>query len=267
MKRLALKRDRCEQNTNLSPIEISDDDSYDELSSLRRKIVHNDCKSKTSLNTVNVSSILKDTSNRQPVISAHSSQFVDNIPNDISDDDVIITKTPSTSNGRQSMFNWNKNLTSMPQHISEDNTLLDSECTKETPVEARNENNLAKPDLINIDDNYDDDNLNNLKREASPPKVTIHHDIMIAGTKVKFPVKPYSSQVAVMNNVSIIKLIYIVNVCLFFCHKFLIILEIVCAAYHRVQKGGELSYRKSNWQWQNPGTSLRSLSMANTVLW
>lgn len=55
----------------------------------------------------------------------------------------------------------------------------------------------------NSDSSYSEDELINFdfpKKDASSPQVGLQHDIMIAGTRVKLPVKPYPCQIAVMNS-------------------------------------------------------------------
>ncbi|XP_011143654.1 Fanconi anemia group J protein homolog [Harpegnathos saltator] len=212
MKRLSLKRSRYEYETS-QEIEISDDDSFD-ASSLRKNTEYNACTSKLDYNTINVPNSLTDISNYEPNIHISGSNFVHDVSNNSSiDDDVhVIEEIPTTSDGKSSMFNWNKNMRGMPQYenASKSNTLFDSRFIKKMPMESCNKKqhltscnkscNKKQQVTSNLTDSNDEYDWNNTKREDSPPKVTIHYDEMIAGVKVKFPIKPYLCQKAVMNN-------------------------------------------------------------------
>ncbi|XP_032691558.1 Fanconi anemia group J protein homolog [Odontomachus brunneus] len=177
MKRLSLKRNR--KNDTSEVVEISDDDeSFDALSSAKTFTENNKCTAETS----NVSNNL---------IYPCSSNFV----HDSSSDDDIIEETPDTSKGNHAMFYWNKNLikpryqSHMPQYqnISKSDNSLDSGLTASHMESDNNDhNNLAT--------------LGDTEKEAPPPQVTANDDeIMIAGVKVKFPIKPYPCQKAVMS--------------------------------------------------------------------
>lgn len=176
MKRLSLKRDRSKHDTSEIAEISEDDESFDALPSANAYTGNNECTAETS----NVPNSLIYACSSNPV---HDSR---------SDDDVIIEEMPSTSKGNYRMFHWNKNLTSqMPQYqnISKGDNSLESEA-----IDMKSGNDDPN-NLITLDDT---------EEEASPPQVTVHHIEMIAGVKVKFPLKPYPCQKAVMHKVSII---------------------------------------------------------------
>jgi len=198
--RLSLtKRSHCSetQGTSNDLIEISDDESFD-LSQNRQKNIR-EYVNVTRHGTTNVLNSMTDASK-------------DNLNHDISDDlssdeDVIMVDVPNTSNKSQSMFNWNKTFfpTNPPyqnifpessgSHGSRKVISIETPNKRQKLMEAQTSSNLSSSDDESID-------FDIFKKNDSPPKVEIQHDIMIAGTRVKFPAKPYSCQIAVMNSVS-----------------------------------------------------------------
>jgi len=197
--RLSLKRSHCResQGTNNELVEISDDESFDLSQNIQKST--REYTNVTSHRTINVSNSMTD---------ASKSNSNHDISDDLSsDEDVIMVDDVSdnTSNKSQSMFNWNKTFfaTNPPyQNIfPESSVSYGSRKVIKTPnkrklIEAQTSSNLSSSDDESID-------LDIFKKNDSPPKgVEIQHDIMIAGTRVKFPAKPYSCQIAVMNSVS-----------------------------------------------------------------
>lgn len=181
MKRLSLKRDR--KHDIDQTIEISDDDGSFSASPSAR----NDTRQNKYFRTNDDSSS----------INVYNSNPVHDTSNN--DDIEVIEEIPSTSKGNISMFHWNKNLTSQVsqyQDTSESDDSLDSGLAPmHVDVCNSDHNNLAT--------------LNDIKEETSPPQVIIQYTEEIAGTKVKFPVKPYPSQKSVMNQVSIFIIVVI----------------------------------------------------------
>lgn len=212
-RRLSLNRHRDTEVRILNdvPMEISDDESFD-------------------------SNIPKDTEKGSDANVSHTADILNNMPEslgtesslrlthdlvDVSSDDEdsnnkdAINKA-STSNIyskklSQSLFNWDKtNLSNMPWYqnsiLPETNTSHSSRRDVEDlsgETSNKRQKVIDETELSNDDDLTDLDDPNDFEKEVSPPKVIVHQEIMIAGTKVKFPVKPYPSQIAVMHKVNI----------------------------------------------------------------
>lgn len=203
--KLSLKRNRHEPlyviNKVSQPVEISDDESSDSLTNLQSSIEQVNC-TKTTSGMAYISNDATDSSNPTCNLT-----HVHDLSDDISSDEDIIDVT-NTSKNNQSMFNWKK--TSFASMLKGQNSMSSVNILHDSRIEKEKEVSNKKQKLMfDLTSSYDADDvvgLNNFKEKemASPPKVTIQHDIMIAGTKVTLPVKPYSCQKAVMNSVSII---------------------------------------------------------------
>lgn len=199
--KLSLKRNRYHQAhvINNVPVEISDDESSDSLSNPQSNI--------EQVNFTNTSHGMACISNNATdnLNSACSSKHIHDISDDLSSDEDIVIDIPKTSKNIQSMFNWKKtSFANAPRCLngnSSVNILHDSRLEKEMPREVSSKRQKLRSDLTSLND---DDLMSLNKEESSPPKVTIQHNIMIAGTKVTLPVEPYPCQKAVMNSVSII---------------------------------------------------------------
>ncbi|XP_072750132.1 Fanconi anemia group J protein homolog isoform X2 [Anoplolepis gracilipes] len=197
--KLSLKRNRYHQAyvINDDPVEISDDESVDSLPMVESTLKQINCTN-TSHDTAYVLNDTTDSLN-QPACSL---KYTYNLSDDLSssDEDVPID-VPNTSKRTQSMFNWKKTsfayMSKSEDCTSSVNKLHGSKFEKEMPKKVN-----KRQKLIDLTNSSDDDlmSLNSFKKEASPPKVTIQHDIMIAGIKVTLPVVPYPCQKAVMNS-------------------------------------------------------------------
>ncbi|XP_029158437.1 Fanconi anemia group J protein homolog [Nylanderia fulva] len=200
--RLSLKRNRYQENvTNKVSelVEISDDESSDSLTNLQSNIEEVNCESTTS-GMAYISNAAKDSLN--PVCSlTHTHDLSDDLSS--SNDDVVVIDVPNTPKNNGSMFNWKDSFASMSKSQS---SMSSVQILHDSRLEKEREMSTKKQKLFDLTSSYDDDDdldvmgLNNIKEKASPPKVTIQHDIMIAGTKVTLPVKPYPCQKAVMNS-------------------------------------------------------------------
>lgn len=200
--KLSLKRNRYHQAhvTNDVPVEISDDESSDSSSNPQSNI--------EQVNFTNTSHGVADISNdaTNSLNPACSLKHIHDISDDLSsDEDIVVIDMPNTSKNTQSMFNWKKTSFAYAPSCQNDNSsvniLHDSRLEKEMPGEASSKRQKLRSDLTSLSD---DDLASLNKEESSPSKVTIQHNIMIAGTKVTLPVEPYPCQKAVMNSVSII---------------------------------------------------------------
>ncbi|KAL6267626.1 hypothetical protein P5V15_000701, partial [Pogonomyrmex californicus] len=203
MKKLSLKRDHNKIKDTFDLIEVSDDD--DSLSQDIQKCNNNSSNTRqhmdiSSHKTLNISNSMTDAS-RAKYNSKH------NISDDISSDEdvIVVDDIPDTSRRSQSMFNWDKPIFASASYSNiffENNISSDSKFNKELSLESPNKRQKIIEDSISSDSdcNFDDKliSLNTFNKE--PPLVEIQHSITIAGTNVKFPVKPYSCQIAVMNS-------------------------------------------------------------------
>lgn len=193
------------------PMEISDDESFDSNISKGMKNESDVNVSRTAnvLNNAPKSSCVESSS----ILSYDISDDSSNDERSNNKDDIINKVSFSNSyNKSPSLFNWNK--TSMPgtssqyqnSTLAEANTSHNSRHVKKIFEEAPNKRQKLIIDLTKSSDDDNDDlaSLNTFEKEASPPEVTIMHEEMISGIKVKFPVKPYSSQRAVMSRVNMI---------------------------------------------------------------
>lgn len=198
--RLSLKRNRCQTHvTNNIPVEISDDESSDSMSNPQSNIEQENCTN-ANHGMAYIPNNATDSSN--PV---HSLTNIHDLSDDLSSDEDVVIDIPETSKNTKSMFNWkNTNFPYAPRYqnsTSSINILHDSRFGKEMPKEVSNK----KQKLMFDSTSSNNDDLASLnKEEALPSEVMIQHSLMIAGTKVTLPVKPYSCQIAVMNSVSTI---------------------------------------------------------------
>lgn len=198
---MSLKRNRQQgneaQDIHHDLVEISDDESFDSSLNTLRSIKQN----VTSYEAVNVP-------NSVAGASACNSKDVRNISDDSSSDEdvTIINDVPdNTFNKSQSLFNWDKPFGVNPLHqnifpeCSESRKLVSTE----TPYKRQK---LMSEPTSSVDLNSSDDEsiyFHTSEKDDSLPLVGIQHERMIAGIKVKFPLKPYPCQIAVMNSVSI----------------------------------------------------------------
>ncbi|XP_011637697.1 Fanconi anemia group J protein-like isoform X2 [Pogonomyrmex barbatus] len=203
MKKLSLKRDHNKIKDTFDLIEVSDDD--DSLSQDIQKCNNNSSNTRqhmdiSSHKTLKISNSMTDASSPK-----YNSKH--NISDDISSDEdvIVVDDVPDTSRRSQSMFNWDKPIFASASYSNiffENNISSDSKFNKELSLESPNKRQKIIEDSISSDSdcNFDDKliSLNTFNKE--PPLVEIQHSIMIAGTNVKFPVKPYSCQIAVMNS-------------------------------------------------------------------
>lgn len=200
--RLSLKRNRCQTHViNSIPVEISDDESFDSVSSPQSNIGQVNCTN-ADHGTACTSNNAMDSSN--PTCSLTN---MHDLSEDLSSDEDVVIDMPKTSKNTKSLFNWkNTNFLSAPRYqnnTSSSNILHDSRFGKEMPKEVSNKRQRVMFDSTSSN-NDDSTSLNNFQEEALPSEVTIQHRLMIAGTKVTFPVEPYPCQKAVMNSVSTI---------------------------------------------------------------
>ncbi|XP_012219996.1 Fanconi anemia group J protein homolog [Linepithema humile] len=202
--KLSLNRNRYNDTKvhviNEDPVEISDDESFDDLNIPKE----NENNPTNSLNNV-----------PESLCTESSLKFTHDISDDSSDDkdsnnkDGTVNKVslPNTYSKSPSLFNWNK--TSMPgMSWYQNSTLAETEATtshNSRHVEEIFEetSNKRQKLMIDVTESSSDDDLavlDTFKKEALP-QVVKHYEIMIAATKVKFPVEPYKPQKAVMDKV------------------------------------------------------------------
>lgn len=121
-----------------------------------------------------------------------------------SDEDIKEPTYNTSSKSETSMFNWNQQGPSLEKrnmHDHSDSNSSDDSNSKPTWFKKKQEKKKhkgshVKQTKIKIESN-------NKEKEETVAQVSIQHEIMISGIKVKLPVKPYSCQVAVMNQVRI----------------------------------------------------------------
>ncbi|EGI66019.1 Fanconi anemia group J protein-like protein [Acromyrmex echinatior] len=201
--RLSLKRNNSSipQNKHSDPrhsdlIEISDDDS-DDLSS---NIWKNTEEKYT--NVSGTTSILNNVIDASKYYSKHDISDDFNNDEDIIIDDVPGNDTPGNDTSKsQSLFNWNKPIFDPLSIFPECSTSYECRTSRRKMIETPNKKQKLMRN--NSDSSYSEDELINFdfpKKDASSPQVGLQHDIMIAGTRVKLPVKPYPCQIAVMNS-------------------------------------------------------------------
>ncbi|KAG5319462.1 FANCJ protein, partial [Pseudoatta argentina] len=191
--RLSLKRNNSSvpQNKHSDLIEISDDDSDDLSSNIWKN---------TEDKYENVSGTTSIPNN---VIDASKYYSKHDISDDFNnDEDIIIDDVPGNDTSKsQSLFNWNKPIFDSLSIFPECSTSYECSTSRRKMIEAPNKRQKLMRN--NSDSNYSEDesiNFDFSKKDASPPQVGLQRDIMIAGTRVKLPVKPYPCQIAVMNS-------------------------------------------------------------------
>lgn len=196
--RLSLKRIHCETYSTSGKYnvpDVSDDESFD-------------LKREHSANVANKETVNR-LSNIDPLNVACNLECAHDISDDLSTSEDVITieESPEKKKGQTSMFNWYyepKHLSTKPstsRYWKEDASHKFG-FNKKVPEETSYKKQKFRSEVINLDD--DDDATSTSSKEEALPQVTIQHDIMIAGTNVKFPAKPYPCQIAVINSVTII---------------------------------------------------------------
>lgn len=207
-RRLSLGRKPCNkaQGTRDAPVDISDDDSFDLSPNIQKNT--RECTNVTSHGAASVPSM----------IDASKSNSKHDMSDDLSSDEdvVILDKMSNTFNKSPSMFNWNKNDKSwngIRMNFATDTPCQDNFPESSVPHSSKKVVSIQTPNkkqkLMNDQTSFnpshsDDESISNLdiQKDDSLPQVGIQHEIMIAGIKVKLPVKPYPCQIAVMNSVS-----------------------------------------------------------------
>ncbi|XP_018396532.1 PREDICTED: Fanconi anemia group J protein homolog [Cyphomyrmex costatus] len=192
--KLSLRRNCTNESSNPGNlIELSsDDDSIDLPLNLQKNT--KEYKNVTSHGTT---SILNSVTDASKCNSEH------NTSDNLSDDDIIVVDHVSnndTSYKSQSMFNWNKPISDPLSR----NIFPECSSSRKNVIETPNKRRkLMINNSKSSDSSYGEDDFIDFdfpKKDDSPPQVGIHHEIMIAGTRVKLPVKPYPCQLAVMNS-------------------------------------------------------------------
>lgn len=206
--RLSLKRIHCETysaSEKYNMPDVSNDESFD-------------LKKENSANVANTDMINKSNNIADPLNVACNLECVHDISDDLStsEDGIASEDSPEKKTLQTTMFNWHhkpKHLGTKPstsRYWTEEGASHGLGFNKKVPKEASNKKQKFTSEVINLDD--DDDVTSISSKEADlPPQVAIQHDIMIAGTKVKFPAKPYPCQIAVINSVTISYHLYVVN--------------------------------------------------------
>ncbi|XP_011863611.1 PREDICTED: Fanconi anemia group J protein homolog isoform X2 [Vollenhovia emeryi] len=190
--RLSLRRgSQCEARGSVNdPVEISDDESLDlppNIQSSKNVIGHG---------AADVSSSVVDA-------AGCNSKHVHDISDDLSsDDDVIVEDAPdNASNKSLTMFNWNKSV--FATDVLYQDIFPKSSGSRYTDSPSKRQRLMNNPPRSVRSSSSDDDESTSLyisKKDDSPPKVGIQHEMLIAGIRVKLPVKPYPCQIAVMNS-------------------------------------------------------------------
>lgn len=121
-----------------------------------------------------------------------------------SDEDIKEVTYNTSLKSKTSMFNWNQQGPSPKKrnkHDHSDSNSSDDFNSKPTWFKKKQEKKKHKGS--HIKQTKIKDEPNNKQKEETVAQVSIQHEQMISGIKVKLPVKPYSCQVAVMNQVRI----------------------------------------------------------------
>nr|XP_033199258.1 Fanconi anemia group J protein homolog [Bombus vancouverensis nearcticus] len=117
-----------------------------------------------------------------------------------SDEDIKEVTYNTSLKSKTSMFNWNQQGPSPKKrnmHDHSDSNSSDDFNSKPTWFKKKQEKKKHKGN--HIKQTKIKDEPNNKQKEETVAQVSIQHEQMISGIKVKLPVKPYSCQVAVMN--------------------------------------------------------------------
>ncbi|XP_012524836.1 Fanconi anemia group J protein isoform X2 [Monomorium pharaonis] len=122
-----------------------------------------------------------------------------------SDEDVTVDDVPSTFNKSPSLFNWNKTNDMFWNGIKMNFAADTLPCQSNFPESSDSHSSRQvmptetpnKKQKVMNDWTDDDDEISILdirEKDNLPSQVGIQYELLIAGTKVKFPVKPYSCQ-------------------------------------------------------------------------
>lgn len=196
-----MKRMNCETHSTSGKLkcstpDVSDDESFD-------------TEKKNSTNVVNKKTVDSLNNMADPLNVACNLEHIHDISDDLStSEDAITIEDSPKKKLPASMFQWNE-----PNHFSKPGTssrYWAGESTsrgsrfryEEVPEESSYKRQKFTSDVVNLDDDDDDATSTSFKEEA--PQVIVQHDIMIAGTNIKFPAKPYPCQIAVINTVIIV---------------------------------------------------------------
>ncbi|XP_060828487.1 Fanconi anemia group J protein homolog isoform X2 [Bombus pascuorum] len=117
-----------------------------------------------------------------------------------SDEDIKELTYNTSSKSKTSMFNWGQEGPSPKRRNIYDNS--DSNSSDEfnsKPIWFQKKQEKEKNKSSHIKQTKIKNEPNNKQKEETVTQVSIQHEQMISGIKVKLPVKPYSCQVAVMN--------------------------------------------------------------------
>lgn len=207
MKRLSLKRNRPSNLSNNAP--DWSDDSFDPLPDVQENTEHQKYTNQVNHETSDISHNLTDATTSRYTSNAAGSKTLE-LTHDISDDSsndddiIIIEEKPSTSGGKQSMFNWGKTYSARKPTYrgnvsSKKCNMFDSRPGRKTFTQL-----YKRKKTMNETTNWDDEELASLNdsEDILSPEVIVQRETMIAGIKVKFPAEPYPCQMAVMNRVS-----------------------------------------------------------------
>lgn len=187
--RLSLRRNQCNsQGTWNDPIEISDDESFGSSSNIQKSTTGN--ANVASCGTANVLGSVTDASKCN---SKHD--ISDDLSND--EDVVVIGDGPKSP----SLFDWNKPFLAnlLHQNIFPGSSALSGHTSIESP--NKRQKLMNEPTRWNFSSSNSSDEWMHAspKKDDPPPQVEIQHDYFIVKTRVKFPLKAYPCQVAVMS--------------------------------------------------------------------
>ncbi|XP_076681312.1 Fanconi anemia group J protein homolog isoform X1 [Andrena cerasifolii] len=192
MSRLSLRKHKnpneqppCENVPQMNPndtIEISDDETD---TSQAHELISSDAESTVSLASLNVSQ------------EGFMHQFQKSTDSLESDEDMGDPASPLASSAKPnpSLFTWHSPNINDKKHVAEvsDDSDSSNDSHWESGLFHREQKKKAKisPEAC-IPSEYE-------STEDALPEVGIQHEQLISGIRVKFPIKPYSCQVAVMN--------------------------------------------------------------------
>lgn len=259
--RLSLNRSRCNAECVTDEVVvISDDESFDSSSSSRRDVQQVEYSSLRNVGVTGTSSNVARAAGLEACTSSSSQQQQQDILTDDESDDedvVVANNVPKgVSNRSQSMFNWNKKSFANKWSPFFDNAPCGSRCNEQSS-EARGKRQKLMSETTRPND--ESMGLEDLRRGVSPPEVTIQHERMITGVKVKFPVNPYACQMSIVSLVSITFLqlrLSIVSP----LRSLLITVKIMCTQIIRGCKNGE------NCLLESPTGSGKTLALLCGVL-
>ncbi|XP_050595699.1 Fanconi anemia group J protein homolog isoform X1 [Bombus affinis] len=117
-----------------------------------------------------------------------------------SDEDIKELTYNTSSKSKTSMFNWNQQGPSPKKRNMHDHNDSDSsDDFNSKPTWFKKKHNEKKHKGSHIKQTKIKNEPDDKQKEETVAQVNIQHEQMISGIKVKLPVKPYSCQVAVMN--------------------------------------------------------------------